>query len=97
MVSITWAIQYCWALRVLVRPASVCYHVSVDDVAWTCLEVWPLVAGCGPRCNTHKIDRAARMLRSTDLQALACYRALPDGFAIVRLPMHYILRQGGLR
>ena len=76
----------------------VCYHVNVAGVAWTCLEVWPLVAARGPRCNTHKIDRAAGMLRSTDLQALACYRALPDaGFAIVRLPMHYILRQGGLR
>jgi hypothetical protein len=66
------------------------YHVNVDDVAWTCLEVWPVVAACGPRCNKHRIDRSAHMLRSTDLQAIPCYRALPGDFAIVRLPMHYV-------
>ena len=71
---------------------KVWYHVNVDDVAWTCIEVWPVIAACGPRCNKHRIDCSTTMLRSTDLRERAWHRALGD-CAIVRLPMHYVCKE----
>ena len=65
------------------------YHVSVEGVAFTSMEAWPLVASCGLLRTKHRIETSPSFVRSTDLMATAYYRKLSDSEAIVRHPMLY--------
>ena len=68
------------------------YHVTIDGVAWTRMEVWPVVAAGGHMRNKHRVDNIARFVRSTDMRATACYRKL-GGFVTVCHPLHYVRQE----
>ena len=69
------------------------YHLLVDGVAWTCLEVWPPLDSVGPICKSYRIDtRSCTLLPSLDLRDIVSYR-VQGAIALVRLPLYYIYRE----
>ena len=83
------------ALLGAARGHSCCkiwYHVNVDGVPWTCLELWPLQGAIGPRCKKYRVETAATILPSTDIKASVSYM-LEGEFAIVRLPLYYMYKE----
>ena len=69
------------------------YHLLVDGVAWTCLEVWPPLDSVGPICKSYRIDtRSCTLLPSLDLRDIVSYR-VQGAIALVRVPLYYIYRE----
>ena len=69
------------------------YHLLVDGVAWTCLEVWPPLDSVGPICKRYRVDTpSCTLLPSLDLRDIVAYR-VQGAIALVRLPLYYIYRE----
>ena len=69
------------------------YHLLVDGVAWTCMEVWPPLDSVGPICKRYRMDtRSCTLLPSLDLRDIVSYR-VQGAIALVRVPLYYIYRE----